>query len=126
MITAEHDRRHAFFEGAQDLFGCVCAGLGDLLEVAGVLLADLLGFGDGNSDVAAVIDFVAEGLQARFKSRDSDGRRAHVHAAARGSEIERDADNFDAPRGQRLHSGVGGTSRCRCSGSSDRTDFSDS
>src|SRR5271154_6617659 len=73
VIATQDDRRHAFFEGANDHFGGPGAGLGDFVQIACVPLASLLGLGDGDGDVAAVVYFVAEGLQAGFESGDADG-----------------------------------------------------
>jgi len=55
-------------------------------------------FGNCDRDVARVLDDVTDGLEASFESGDADGGWPHVNAAARLSEVERDADHADLAR----------------------------
>ena len=98
----------ALFERLDHQFGGFDAGLADLLQVSRVLLAGLLGFGDGDADVAAIGDDVAQRFKMRLEAGDAHGGGAHVHAAARLAEVERNADDADLARRQRLHAGVHG------------------
>ena len=110
MVAAEHQRRAALIERLHHRLGGAGAGLGNLLQVVGVLAPEALRFRDLDLDVAAVGDLVAERLKARLQSGYAHGRRAHVHAAPAGAQVERHAHHANAPRG--LHLGSAGR-RCR-------------
>ena len=102
MVAAEQQRRHALFQRLDDGLGGARAGIGNLLEVAGVFIAGGLGFGNLDADVAAVGDLVAKRLKTRLKAGDAHCRGAHVYAAAAGAQVERNADDADAARGLAL------------------------
>ena len=68
-------------------------------------------FGNGDRDVAAVIDFMAESFEASFESRDPDSGWPHIDAAAGLAEVERDSDYTDLFAGD-----VGGRCSSGCHG----------
>ena len=98
VVAAQHQRRHALFEGLDHGLGGARAGFGDLLQIAGVSCCRRLGFGNLDADVAAIGDLVAEGFKARFEAGHAHGRGAHVHAAAAGAHVEGHADDANAAR----------------------------
>ena len=69
VVAAQHQRRHALFQGLDHRLGGAGAGLGDFLQIARVFVAEALGLGDLHADVAAVGDLVAERLKARLQGR---------------------------------------------------------
>src|SRR5262249_23223956 len=95
MVSTENERDFAGFERLHHQFGALGAGGGDFFQVFRVGGAFFFLLGDGNGDIAAVFDVVADGFKARFESGDADGRGTHVDAAARLAEVERDADDAD-------------------------------
>ena len=97
MVAAQHQRDFAGFERLDHQFGVLGAGGGDFFQIFGVRVAFFFLLGNGDGDVAAVFDLVAEGFQARFEAGHAHGRGAHVDAAARLAEIKRNADDADFP-----------------------------
>ncbi len=95
MISAERERDFAGLESLYHQLGVLGAGGGDFFQVFGVGGAFFLLLGNGDGDVAAVFDFVAEGFEAGFESGDADGGRSHIDAAAGLAEIEGNADDAD-------------------------------
>ena len=75
-------RNFACFQSLQDKFRVLGAGGRDLFQIFRVRVAFFLLLGDGDGDVAAVLDDVAEGFETSFKAGDAHCRRAHVYAAA--------------------------------------------
>src|SRR5258708_22217742 len=73
------------------------AGRGDLLQILGVSVAFFFLFGYGNGYVATILNFMAEGFEARFKSCDAHSRWSHIDAATRLAEIEGNPDDADFP-----------------------------
>ena len=106
VVATEHERDFAGFERFHDQFGALGAGGGDFFQIFRVGGAFLFLFGDGDGDVAAVFDVVADGFEARFEAGDTNGRGAHVDAAARLAEIEWDADDADLLWGDAGERGV--------------------
>src|SRR5262249_25497826 len=95
MVSTENERDFAGFERLHHQFGALGAGGSDFFQVFRVGGAFFFLLGDGNGDIAAVFDVVADRFQARFESSDADGRGTHVDAAARLAEVERDADDAE-------------------------------
>ena len=83
VVAAENDGRRALFERLHDEVRGLDAGLANFLQVLRVLIARLFGFGDGDADVAAIGDHVAERFKMRFEAGDAHGRGPHVHTAPR-------------------------------------------
>ena len=104
VVAAQHQRRHALFQRLDHGFGGARAGFGDLLQVAGVLAAKGLGFGNLDPDVAAVGDLVAERFEARLQTGHAHRGGPHVDPAAACAHVQRNAKNADAAGGQRLRS----------------------
>ena len=102
MIAAQHQGRHALFQGLEYGLGGAVAGLGNLLQVAGLVAAGSLGFGDFHADVAAIGHAMPQGLQPGFQAGDPHRRGSHVHAPAAGPHVERNADDANAAGGQAL------------------------
>src|SRR6266478_5876144 len=98
MIATEDKWNFAGFQRLQYQVGALDAGDGDFLEVFGVGGAFFFPFRDGDGDVARIFDNVANGFEAGFESGNADGGRTHVNAAARLTEVERNADHADLPR----------------------------
>ena len=73
MISAEGDGGHDLIELFQDPFGSGGAGLRDLIEIACILITGLPGFGDRDSDVAAINNDVPEALEVGFQPGDAHG-----------------------------------------------------
>ena len=73
--------------------GFLRAGFGDFGEVLGARIAFRPRLQHGDRHVAAVLHDVAERFELALQPGDADGRRPHVDAAARLSEIERNADD---------------------------------
>lgn len=61
------------------------------------------GFGDGDGQVAEVLDIVAESGEACVDTCDAQGGGSHVYAAAARTEVEWDADDADALGQERMH-----------------------
>jgi hypothetical protein len=59
---------------------------------------------DLEQNVATVGDLMAQSLKPSFKACDAKRGGSHVHAAATGAHVERDADDVDAARWLRLRS----------------------
>src|ERR1700740_3034959 len=93
VIAAEDERNGAGLETFEDQFGAFGAGCGDFLQIFGMGGAFLLLLGDGDGDVSAVLDDVADGSEGGFESGDADSGRAHVASPPRLAEIERDSDD---------------------------------
>ena len=116
MVAAQQQRRHPRFERRHYSFSRAAAGLRNLFQVVGALVASALRFGNLNADIAGIRDLVAESFKARLKPGDSDRGRPHVHAAPAGAQIQRHTDHANTAR--RLHraagrksAGSGGTGR---------------
>src|SRR2546429_9668795 len=71
----------------------LCTGCSDFLQIFRVGIAFLLLLGNGDGNIAAVFHHVAQGFETRLQASNADGRRAHVHASARLTEVERNANN---------------------------------
>ena len=69
-----------------------------------MLAAGGLGLGNFDADVAAVGDLVAQRLKPRFKSGHAHGGGSHVHAAAAGAHVQRNANDANVPERRRLRS----------------------
>jgi len=95
MIAAEDERDLAGFERLQHHIGALGAGGSDFLEVFGVSRAFFFLLGDGDGDVAGVLDNVPDGFKAGFESGDADRRWTHVNAAAGLAKIKRNANHAD-------------------------------
>ena len=104
VVPAQHQRRHAFFKRLHHGFGGARAGFGNLLQIAGVLAAKSLGFGNFDEDITAVGDLVAQRLKPRLEAGNAHGRGAHVDPAAAGAHVQRNTDDANAPGGLSLGS----------------------
>src|SRR5271155_3810789 len=98
MVAAEDEWNLAGFEGLQDHIGALYTRGRDFLEVFCMGRAFLFLLGDGDGDVASVLDRVSDGFEARFKSGDTDGGRTHVNPAAGLAKVKRDADDTNLAR----------------------------
>jgi hypothetical protein len=61
-------------------------------------MAFFLGFGNGNSNIAAVLDDKTKRLKPRFQSGNTDRRRSHIDTTARLPEIEGHANHANLAR----------------------------
>ncbi len=104
MVATQHQRGHTVAEGTDDGTRGLVAGFGDLVEKTGMYVAGAAGFGNFYGHIAAVGDLVAERFEPRFQTGDAYCRGAHVDSSPAGAEVERDADDTDAPRRQCLGS----------------------
>ena len=95
VIAAEHDRNRAFFERAERALKQLLADARDVLDVALVLVARTLGFGNRGGDVALVDDRAPEAGEMLADAGDAKRRRPHVGAATIAAEVERNADDVD-------------------------------
>ena len=95
MIAAEHQRHAALGQRLAAELVDLLAHPGNLADVALALVACHPGFGDGRVDVAVVEDVVPEQGQPLPDARDSQGRGAHVDAAAAAAKVHADADDVD-------------------------------
>src|SRR5580693_6239186 len=93
MISAERQRNFPGFKRLDYQLGMFGAGGRDLFQIFGVGVAFFFLFGNGDSDVTAVLDFVAEGLESRLKPSHADCRRSHVDTASGLSQVERNTDD---------------------------------
>ena len=75
MVSAKHERDLAGFKSLENKFGALGAGGGDFFQVFRVGGAFLLLFGNGDGDVAAVFDVVAERLRGELPGRQRARRR---------------------------------------------------
>ena len=89
VVSAEHERRTAFFKRLHNGFRGAGASVGNLLEIAGVHIAKGLRLGNLDADIAAVDDLVPQGLKPCFEPGDTHGGWAHVDAAAAGPQVQR-------------------------------------
>ena len=97
MIAAERQRDFSGLERLDHQFGMFRAGGGDFFQIFGVRVAFFFLLGNGDGDVATVFDVVPERFEPRFEAGDANGRWAHVDAAARLAEVERNADDANFP-----------------------------
>jgi hypothetical protein len=75
------------------------AGFGNLREIVCVFVARGLGLGNLDANVASVCHLVAQGLQPRLQPSYAHRRGPHVHPAAAGAQVKRNADDPDAAGG---------------------------
>ena len=93
MVAAQHDRRLFVAAGLCDELRNAVAELEDRAQEACALVTLVHRFGDRRRDVAEVHRFDAERVaEMLVETRVADRGRAHVDAAAAGSEVERRAD----------------------------------
>ena len=104
MISAQHQWSHPFFQRLRNGRGRSRAGIGNLLQIAGVGAAEILRFGDIHGYVAAVAHQVPERFKPRFQPGDTHCRRTHVDTATARAHIQRHAKHPDVPGRQRLSS----------------------
>ena len=82
MIASKNERNLPGFERLQYHIGALGAGSGDLLEVFEISRACFFLLGDGDGNVAGILDNVSDGFKARFQARNPNGRRTHVNPRA--------------------------------------------
>jgi hypothetical protein len=99
MVTAEDERHKPVGPGALDLASDATAGLEDLRQEAGPLRSPCASFRERSLDVAAILDLHAGADEPIPQARVADRRRAHVHTAATGPEVERGSDDCHVSRG---------------------------
>src|SRR5215831_5746851 len=95
VIPAQHERDFPRFERFEHEVRALGAGGGDFLQIFRVGVAEFFLFGNGDRDVAAVLNDVADGFEAGLEAGDAHGGGAHVDTAARLAEVEGDANDTD-------------------------------
>ena len=114
VIAADHNRRHPLFERLGYALGGLGAGLGNLSQIARILLAQTLGLGNGNTDIAPIRHLMAQRLKPRLKPGHAHGRWPHIDPTPRGSHIERHAEQLNFAGRERLRPAVDWTRRQTC------------
>src|SRR5208283_5212627 len=99
VIAAEDERNLAGFERLQYQFGALGAGGGDFLEVFGIGRACFFLLGNGDGNVAGILDNVPDGFKARFQSGNANGGGTHVNPAAGLAKVKRNTDHANVARG---------------------------
>ena len=95
MISTKRKRDFSGFEGLDDELGMLGARGRDFFQIFRVSVAFFFLLRDGDGNVAAVLDFVTEGLEAGFQAGHADGRRSHIDAASRLAKVEGNANDAD-------------------------------
>jgi len=98
VIASKNERNLPGFERLQYHIGALGAGSGDLLEVFEISRACFFLLGDGDGNVAGILDNVPDGLKARFQSGNPNGGRTHVNPAAGLAKVKRNTDHADVAR----------------------------
>ena len=81
------------FIGAQDQLRQVFARVRDFLEVFGMGIAEMLGFGNDDVHVPQIFNLVAEFFQPLVQVRVSQRGGSHVHTPPVCPEVHRHADD---------------------------------
>src|SRR5829696_491919 len=97
VVPAEHERKRAALRRRPHLLGDSLAGLADLGEEAGFLVAGGHRLADARVDVAPVLRCDPELDEALAQPRVANRGRAHVHAAPACAEVELGPDDRDTP-----------------------------
>ncbi len=95
VVAAQHDRQRPCREPFFHAIGQRLDGRDDLRQVLEARVTRLAGLRLGNGDGVEVIYVVSERLQLLGEVGVTDGARPHVHAAAVGAEVHRDANQTD-------------------------------
>ena len=93
MVPAQQQGSHARFQRRQYGLCRPAAGLRNLLQVMGALVARRLGFGNLDADVAAIRNLMAKRLQPCLKASHAHRRGPHVHAAPARAQIQRHSEH---------------------------------
>jgi hypothetical protein len=93
VVAAEHDRQAPLPHRVADAPGDALAGAAYLRQEARPRIAARRRLGHGGLDVAPVRAVAPERGQPLLETRVADRRRAHVDAAAAGTEVERCTDD---------------------------------
>ena len=95
MIPSEDERQRAVVERCRRALIQPVTDLGDVVDVFLCLVRWPLHLRNRRGKIAFVHDRPPEGGNLIANTRDTEGRRSHVHATPPGAEIERDADQVD-------------------------------
>src|SRR5262249_16406688 len=101
VVAAEDDGNPALARDGVDLVAQRLARRQDLAQVLEATIPGALGFRDRHLQVAGVFDLMAQLADAIVDVGQAERGRAHVDAAATGSQIERHADEGDCARAHR-------------------------
>jgi hypothetical protein len=103
MVAAEYDGELVVGHGLAHTFGDVGAGFGNLWQITRFFRAWRDAFRLRDIDVAEVFHRIAKRRDLFVKTREANGGRAHVDAAAPGAQVHGRADNGDVGTGIGSH-----------------------
>ena len=103
VVATEDERKRAALCRLRNAAGYELAGVVNLRQEAGALIAERCRLGDGSLHIAFISDLVAQALEPLLEARVSNRGRAHVDSATTLSEVERSADDRDLPFPFRNH-----------------------